>query len=112
MITAESIFLAAKIEPVDFGKEVIPVNTPVEEQRALAIAYIEQQILPGAISEVEVPLLKASGGNFLPFPDEVLSRKYPTYDQVAKDKINASLAKMVDEAVKSYARAEINLQTD
>lgn len=111
MVTAESIYDEANIAPTDLGKKVVPASVrDPEEQRQLSIEHIRVRILPGAMSEVDVPLLKASRGYTLPFPDNVVLRKYPTLDTVQVANVNSSMQTLYDEAVKSYARAEIYKQ--
>ncbi len=78
MVTTENVYKSANISPTDFGPEIIdPEITDEEEQRALSIAHIEDDIIPGAESEVYVPALKASSGYNLPLPDEIVIRKFP-----------------------------------
>lgn len=113
MVTAESIFTQANMVPTDFGKVIIPPTITIpSEQRDLALAHIEGKILPAATSEVLGPLMKASGGYFLPFPDSVIIRKYPLKegDPTGIVAITDQIQALYDAAVTAYAQSEINNQ--
>lgn len=113
MITAEQLYKQANINPTDFGEEIVPATvTNPSQQRDLAIAHIEALILPGAVSEVSVPLMMVSRGSDLPLPLEDIVARYPDLegDVDAQNAINASMQTLYDEAVTSYARSEINKQ--
>lgn len=112
MVTAETIYTEAVIDPTDFGIEIVPASvTDPEDQKALALAHIEARILPGAESEVSVPLLRVSRGTSLPLPSALILGRYPTLDDDQIDTLNDRLQDLYDEAVTAYARAEIYNQT-
>jgi len=111
MITPEKLFSISNIVPSDFGKEVIPVDvTDPEEQMTLALAHISDVVLPGAESEVSVPVMRASEGYGIPLPESVVRTRYPNISDAGIASINSQLQTLYDEAVKSYARSEINKQ--
>ncbi len=60
MITAEDLLKASHINPTDLPKDVVPPSvTNSGEQRLLAVAHIEAEIIPAAESEVSVPFIKS-----------------------------------------------------
>lgn len=110
-ITAEEVFLQANISPTDFGESVIDPEIEDEaSQKEAAIAHIQTKILPGAVGDVQVPLMKVSRGNLLPLPATMISIRYPLLDDAGVSAFNDQLMTLFNEAVKSYARSEINKQ--
>lgn len=109
-VTAEQVFLQSNIDAEEFGTQIIPTTLSADEKRQAAILHIDTNILPGAKSDVEIPVRKAARGNTLPLPTSLIKRKYPDLDEDGADNLNTQMQFLYDEAVKSYARSEVNKQ--
>jgi len=112
MITAASVYVRSNMSPSDLGEDIVPANLPTyADKKAAAINHIATEILPGAESEVLTPLLTASGGTGLPLSDAAIARRYPEVtDPSKRTAINTTLSTLYDNAVLSYARAELYKQ--
>lgn len=107
MITAQRLIAAAQIKPVDLGiyladspsfADATREEIDAAEQFAL-VQKVETEILPGAISEVRVPVFEAASLGFEEGTTALIG---------AGDDFNL----LFDLAVLSYGRSEINKQID
>lgn len=111
MITAASLYSQANVTPEAFGINIVPPEVQgYEARKQLVLDYLETVIIPAANSEVSVPFTRASSGSGLPLSCEVILRRYPSIGIIGCDRVNEGLQLLYDEAVKSYARSEINKQ--
>lgn len=110
MVTAESIFEVANMEPGDFGRNIVDPDLGDTAQLAAAIAHIQSKVLPAAIAEVALPFTSAAQGNSLPLPDEPLLKRYPTSSQEMRALVNSKLSDLYDATVTSYALSFIDKQ--
>ena len=104
-ITAENLYQISQIEPASLGEEIINPEDDDSTQRVNAITWIGANILPGADSEVSIPLLKATGY------DSVAGFINGRFADVDGDIRSGWITKgeaLYDAAVKSYGRSEIN----
>jgi hypothetical protein len=109
MITAQYLVDAVQLTPDMFGS-IIDSELSEDEQVAQLLEHVQSNILEGAQSEVDAPLMQATGGYSVPLPDEVIERRFPALSEAQREAINATATRLYDLAMVSYARSEMNKQ--
>jgi hypothetical protein len=107
MITAQYLVDAVQLTPDMFGS-IIDSELSEDEQVAQLLEHVQSNILEGAQSEVDAPLMQATGGYSVPLPDEVIERRFPALTETQREAINATATRLYDVEVLRFARAQLN----
>ena len=104
-ITVERLHQASQIEPADLGEEIVDPEISDAAQHAAMLAWLDENVLQVADSEVSVPLMKVTGY------DDVagfINGRFPDLAEVTREQWIAKGNALYDGAVLSYGRSEIN----
>lgn len=104
-LTAEQLYNACQIEPSDLGTTIVNPEDSDADQLAAAIAYIESDVLPGAISEASVALMAASGKSSI---SDFVACRYPDLESADQTAISDVGQPLFDSLAKSYGRSEVS----